>query len=553
MTINEGYMKKIINSDNTKSLARFVEQAHEIWGNHYDYTNSAYDGGKKPIIIYCPKHDYHFRVAMAQNHILKPHGTFTPTGCPICRAEITHKTEYGKDWSKYLKVSKKNCRVGLIRPIPTKKKKTPEQIAKEKAIKEAKQREKETYLLQWHSKNIKEAQFKERVYNMYGEQLDTSLVDYQSNDKDVTLICRNHGIFEIKPRILLVGVSKRNHKQPPHGCWKCCGIPDPKDNPKLTAKEFYQRIDVIYRCKNLTFERKPNVSMKTKITAVCINHGQIIHDAKWWLDGKGCDYCNGKFWPADWIKNAQAVHGNKYQYVGALPRTTADYIHYICKEHGLQEQRYDVHVSQGCGCSKCANYPNKKTPLQRCNEWIAQCEAKYGKGRYDYSRTHEDYVNNDSLIWIRCCIHDHWFQTTPDNNLRTANGSCPLCAAEFKESKGEAEIRRWLQKHGILEFTQEQYIPNNDPTLQLQYLSTDFWLPNYKGRNLIIEFHGVQHYEDIDFYYKDRIRNFAVQKHRDRYLRKYCKDNDIRLLEIPYWDLERIDEILTKELLSKEV
>ena len=160
MTINEGYMKKIINSDNTKSLARFVEQAHEIWGNHYDYTNSAYDGGKKPIIIYCPKHDYHFRVAMAQNHILKPHGTFTPTGCPICRAEITHKTEYGKDWSKYLKVSKKNCRVGLIRPIPTKKKKTPEQIAKEKAIKEAKQREKETYILQWHSKNIKEAQFK---------------------------------------------------------------------------------------------------------------------------------------------------------------------------------------------------------------------------------------------------------------------------------------------------------------------------------------------------------------------------------------------------------
>ena len=98
--------KKII-PDNTKPLARFVEQAHEIWGNHYDYTDSVYDGGKKPIIIYCPKHDYHFRVAMAQNHILKPHGTFTPTGCPICRAEITHKTEYGKDWRKYLKVSKK--------------------------------------------------------------------------------------------------------------------------------------------------------------------------------------------------------------------------------------------------------------------------------------------------------------------------------------------------------------------------------------------------------------------------------------------------------------
>lgn len=539
--------------DNTKSKARYIVQAHEIWGNHYDYTDSVYDGGKKPIIIYCPKHDYHFRVAMAQNHILKPHGTFTPTGCPICRAEITHKTEYGKDWRKYLKVCKRNCRVGLIRPIPTKKKKTPEQIAKEKAVKEAKQREKETYILRWHSKNIEEAHFKERVYHMYGEQLDTSLVDYQGNDKDVTLICRDHGIFEIKPRILLVGVSKRNHKQPPHGCWKCCGIPDPKDNPKLTAKEFYRRIGIIYHSKKLTFERKQKVFMQTKITAVCIKHGQITHDAKWWLDGKGCDYCNGKFWPEDWIKNAQAVHGDKYQYVGEPPRTMADYIHYICKEHGLQEQRYDVHVNQGCGCPKCANYPNIKSPMQRCNEWISQCEVKYGKGRYDYSRAHLTYINNDSEVEIRCCLHDYWFKTTPDNNLRTANGSCPLCAAEFKESQGEAEIRRWLQKHGILEFIQEQPIPNNDPTLPLQYLSVDFWLPNNKDRDMIIEFHGEQHYEDIDFYYKGRIRNFAVQQHRDRYLRKYCEDNGIRLLEIPYWDLDRIDGILTEELLSKDV
>ena len=87
----------------------------------------------------------------------------------------------------------------------------------------------------------------------------------------------------------------------------------------------------------------------------------------------------------------------------------------------------------------------------------------------------------------------------------------------------------------------------------MQYLSADFWLPSYKGRDIIIEFHGEQHYEDIDFYYKGRIRNFAVQQHRDRYLRKYCKDNNIQLLEIPYWDFDNIDEILTEELLSNEV
>lgn len=535
-----------------KTKEYFIEQARAIWGDRYDYTDSVYVHGKKPIIIYCPKHDYHFRVAMAQNHIMKPHGTFKPTGCPVCMAEKTHGREYGPDWRNYLKVCAKNSRVGYIQqPKSPTAHKSPERIAKEKAEREAKaearRHEQQAYIKQWQAKDINEARFKERVFQMYGDQYDMALVDYQGNDHEVTLICRHHGLFEIKPRILLVGVSHGGVHKPPHGCWKCCGLQDPHEKPVLTAKDFNQKVRRIYQYKPLTFPIKKKISLSVNVTATCAKHGKITHKAQWWLDGKGCEYCNGAYHPKDCFDNARKVHGEKYEYIGEPPRTANGMIHYICPKHGEVEQRYDVHVRQGCGCPKCANYPNKKTPLERCNEWIARCNEKYEPGRYDYSRAHETYVNNDSLVWIRCCIHNLWFQTTPDNNLRTVNGSCPKCSIEFRESEGEATIRRWLLKHDIYNFKQDEVtIPNENPKCKRQFLRPDFWLPDY---NLFIEYNGEEHYENVDFFFDEEF-TFEDEQIRDETMRQYCRDHGHNLLEIPYWDFHRIDEILTAQLLN---
>ena len=524
-----------------KTKAYYVEQARAIWGDKYDYTDSVYLENKKPIIIYCPKHDYHFRVAMAQNHILKPNKTFRPTGCPICAAEKLHKKEYGTDWHKYLKVCAKNNRVGLIHPKPKKHHMTPEERAEQERIKkeklEAKQREEKAFMAKYGAKSMPEANFIKKLRERYGGQYDTSLVDYQTDSKPVTLICRDHGMFEMSPRTLLRG----SHGVKPHGCWLCEGMEPPK--PKMTAKEFYRRMATFNKYSGLKFQRKRVVKSNTKIKAVCYKHGEIEHDVQWWLDGKGCEYCNGKVYYPHWKEYAREKHGDKYEYVGEPPTSIDDMIHYICPEHGLQEQRFDVHVRQGCGCPKCANYPNKKTPLERCNEWIAKCIEKYGEGRYDYSRAHEDYVNNDSLVWIRCCIHNKWFQTTPDNNLRTVVGSCPICALVYKESEGEATIRRWLVKHDIWDFKQDEVtIEHHNPRCKRQYLRPDFWLPRY---NLFIEYNGEQHYEEVNIF-NDDDWTFEDQQIRDQTLSDYCRKHRINLLEIPYWDFKRIDEILTE-------
>ena len=93
--------------DNRKTLADFVAEANEIWHGIYDYTDSVYKDKLSPIAIYCPKHDLHFTVGMAQNHIIKPHGKGKATGCPVCSYEQQHGKQYGPEWRETLRLAPK--------------------------------------------------------------------------------------------------------------------------------------------------------------------------------------------------------------------------------------------------------------------------------------------------------------------------------------------------------------------------------------------------------------------------------------------------------------
>lgn len=528
----------------------FVRAAREIWGDQNDYSESVLTGMKEPITIRCRKHDHYYTVPMAQNHIIKRHGNVRPTGCPLCEAERigyypnNRGPHHFRTPEERERDEQEKARRRAEREAKREQRKAEnlEQVRRERQQRE---RDEQALIARWHAASLAEARFIERVHEKYPD-LDTALVDYGGPDKEVALICPLHGLFEIKPRTLLNGT--KGH--PPHGCWLCEGLEDPHTKYRLTAREFYRRVSGRYGTK-LTFQRKRKLTMQTKITATCYRHGPLTHDVQWWLSGKGCEYCNGQnvYYPL-WKEYARQVHGGKYEYVGDAPTRIDDPLHYICPEHGLIEQRFDVHVSQGCGCPKCANYPNKKSPEQRCQEWIEKSDEKY-RGEFDYSEATADYVNNDSKVWLTHKPCGTRFQITPDTHLRGVNGGCPVCNAIFLESEGERTVRLWLEDHHIDHDTQHK-LPNEDPTLPLLYLKTDFWIDDFDGRPLVIEYNGKQHYEYSPYYHKDRRRNFEVQQHRDRYLRRYCRAQGYRLLEIPYWEFDHIDSILTSVLLNHE-
>lgn len=118
--------------------------------------------------------------------------------------------------------------------------------------------------------------------------------------------------------------------------------------------------------------------------------------------------------------------------------------------------------------------------------------------------------------------------------------SCDLCSSGF--SKNERLVSIILTKINENYITQKEF---SDCRIE-QPLPFDFYLPQY---NMVIETHGKQHYEEVQFY--------KTNKHTlksDRIKRKYCKDNNIQYCEIDCSSGKNIDTIKQlKEIIKIEL
>lgn len=134
--------------------------------------------------------------------------------------------------------------------------------------------------------------------------------------------------------------------------------------------------------------------------------------------------------------------------------------------------------------------------------------------------------------------------------------SCPCCGKEFvalpakilnghitscgcaKQSSRERLIQRVLEDNFIRFIPQYRY----EDCVDQKPLPYDFYLPDY---NTCIEYQGRQHYYPVDLF--GGYDGFAVLQEHDRIKRKYCEDNNIPLLVLPY---TLSDEEISHKLLS---
>jgi len=121
------------------------------------------------------------------------------------------------------------------------------------------------------------------------------------------------------------------------------------------------------------------------------------------------------------------------------------------------------------------------------------------------------------------------------NSHTTSCGECLL-------SKGEYKIKEWLNKHKIPYQQQKRF----DDCKNIYPLPFDFYLPDC---NLLLEFQGQQHYDETGYWGgEDKLKR---TRKSDKIKRKYCKDNNYTYMEIPYWDLNNISNILSLILLQE--
>ena len=145
--------------------------------------------------------------------------------------------------------------------------------------------------------------------------------------------------------------------------------------------------------------------------------------------------------------------------------------------------------------------------------------------------------NDSHNMWWQCSInHSHEWQASIYNRLKTG---CPHCSS----SKGEEKIDGLLSNKYV--YCREYKFPDCKYKNSLPF---DFYLTSF---NLCIEYQGIQHYEPIDFAgkgYDWANNNLKLQQIKDQIKRDYCKANNIKLIEIPYWDFDNIDHILDQEI-----
>jgi very-short-patch-repair endonuclease len=103
------------------------------------------------------------------------------------------------------------------------------------------------------------------------------------------------------------------------------------------------------------------------------------------------------------------------------------------------------------------------------------------------------------------------------------------------KSRSERRISIWLDKHEILYERQKIF----DGCKNINPLRFDFYIP---AINTVIEYDGEFHYMEINGIPND----YEQQQTNDRIKDKYCEDNGIRIVRIPYWEKENIEAILSK-------
>jgi len=214
---------------------------------------------------------------------------------------------------------------------------------------------------------------------------------------------------------------------------------------------------------------------------------------------------------------------------------------HLTVRHKLCGKEYNVRPSClyiGKRCRDCAakerGSARLKTQKEAEKDVYTSTNGEYTLvGKYIGSRTKTLFRHECGYEWN--CL--------PTNILRGIGG-CPECSS----SKGEKCVRRFLQSKKIQFKSQERL----QGCVYKRGLPFDFVIYQRSSILCAIEYDGQQHFSPINFGSENAekpLKEFKTRKICDAIKNKYCADNGIPLIRIPYWEYDNIDAILTEKLL----
>jgi very-short-patch-repair endonuclease len=345
--------------------------------------------------------------------------------------------------------------------------------------------------------------FIKRAKEKHGDKYDYSVTEYKGVKEKVKIKCPTHGVFEQRPDGHLFG----------YGCREC------SERAPITLEKFSERAKATHGDRydySLIKEIIPNA----KVKIICKEHGIFEQKIGPHTDGANCISCTHNKRPTmeEIIKQGKEKYGDKFDYSLSVYIDNNTKMKIICTKHGVFEQRVDAHLSGHTGCKACY--------LGTAEEVIEKFKKVHG-GRYDYSLV----VNLGTHKKVKIICKEHGvFEQTPFSHDNDGQG-CPDCALGKNEKYTKCFLNEILGHKTKIE-PQKPFKIENNPNFKKVRVDFYFIL---NGKEYIVEYNGKQHFQPVPFgstTQQEAEIAFERQKIRDEYLRNYCKEKGIILIEI---------------------
>lgn len=220
-------------------------------------------------------------------------------------------------------------------------------------------------------KTLTTEEFIRRAKVVHDNNYDYSLTKYIKNRLKVKIECYIHGEFEQRPNDHLNG----------SGCPKCAVIKVHNDCKKTTEK-FIDDANLIHRNK-YCYLLTEYINCKLKVKIECFIHGIFEQRPNDHLNGEGCPECglekiinNITLSTEEFIKRANLIHNNFYDYSITNYVNAHKKIKIICPTHGIFEQIPNDHLNN-CGCTKCVESMGER----KIRNILDQNHIKYVSGK----------------------------------------------------------------------------------------------------------------------------------------------------------------------------
>lgn len=194
---------------------------------------------------------------------------------------------------------------------------------------------------------------------------------------------------------------------------------------KMTLQEFITKANEIHH-NFYDYSKVIYVASHVKIVIICPIHGQFEQTPGNHLYGKGCKLCGRlkteksiAYSQEEYIKEANSIHNNFYDYSKLIYTSTHNKVTIICPIHGPFEQEGSSHLC-GRGCKYCADDKRRFS----LDLFIAKSN-KIHSNFYSYTKT--VYTKSAGKVIITCPIHGDFTQKA----MAHLNGfGCRKCSNE---------------------------------------------------------------------------------------------------------------------------